>query len=193
MWAMTYASVLFFRFLVHPSAFLIHRAHRSTHAKNLVITAKAKAKEAKSEQDNATKEGGSVDAEVHQGKDQREDWLWEQLLQKAALSRSTGQLSAHSIIELEEDDDEYDQNNMEGGKSDETVGIARRSLLAEEITESGKTDTIEGPKSTYAHTQMLGTKVRRRMVEGNYEPLIDGAVRACLETLPWWKHKVMKT
>ena len=175
------------RFLVHPSAFLIHRAHRSTHAKNLVITAKAKAKEkSEQQQSKAPEDGESVDVEVHQGKDQREEWLWEQLLQQAAQKRANG-LGIVDIDPGGDYDEEHEAAVHEAVKA-EASEIHRRALLAEKATGTEGEDSIDdGATSTYAHTQTLGADVRRRMAEGTYEPHIDGAVRACLEKLSWWK------
>ena len=111
------------RFLVHPSAFLIHRAHRPTVAKNLVITAKKHAKKAKAQSDlqgHAAKKssqhlqeaaaaaggkvsstaviakGAGVSSDAQQESARRAEWAWEAAAEQRATVVAAGKAGAHA-------------------------------------------------------------------------------------------------
>ena len=117
-------SSLLCRFLVHPSAFLIHRAHRPTVAKNLVITAKKHAKKAKAQSDlqghaakktsqhlkeaavaaeavkgssvAAAANGIVVSSDAQQESARRAEWAWEVAAEQRATVVAAGKAGAHA-------------------------------------------------------------------------------------------------
>ncbi|GAX83398.1 hypothetical protein CEUSTIGMA_g10823.t1 [Chlamydomonas eustigma] len=173
-----------YKFMVEPTTFLIHRAHRSTHAKNLVISAKKRQKIAYLPAQPAVPTDASVlpslgkVREIHQSftvlQTQRDvDDRKELSLVNQAQGEEEGSFGGEEEDEV--GPEEVEEHSVAAAAVDESKG---RSLLNDE---DGKEE------STYAYTQRLGAMARRRMAAGTYEPHVDAAVRACLERLPWWR------
>ena len=186
---------------MHPSVFLVQRAHRSTKAKNLVISAKLQAKKLKEDDSRQTLKSGVVQEKLLQ----KEEWEWEQAAQEkaGALKVAGGAREGVALgIEMEtevgagavSDEDaevvEEAEQTHAGAAAAEVVVIRRQRSLSQSLGATAvvaSSSALEDAMSTYAYTQMLGEIVRGRMRDGTYEPKVDSAVRACLRQLPWWQ------
>eukprot|EP00798_Chlamydomonas_sp_ICE-L_P004033 gene4033-14112_t len=199
------------KFMVHPEAFLIHRAHKSTEVKKMVIAAKMKAKDTsdasreiigRSRKTRLSRFGDPVAMYAHITKlgemvrDAMAKGTYTATVDKVRDQMAKGtyiatkdkvrdQMAKGTYIATE--DKVRDQ--MAKG-----TNIATEDKVRDQMAKGTNIATEDKVRDQMAKGTNIATedKVRDQMAKGTYIATVDKAVKVCIEELPWWTGRVQK-